>query len=209
MGRGRLIALEGPDGTGKTTQASLLATALDALLTREPGGTALGERLRAILLERDGIRITPKAEALLMLAQRAEHTACVLAPALEEGRWVVTDRYTGSTLAYQGYGRGLDMEELALACSWATGGLQPDLSVLLELPGAEARRRQAARGQLVDRLEDEAASFHHRVAIGYRALAEADPLRWAVVDASGTVDEVAARVLEVVNQRLGPLGIAR
>jgi dTMP kinase len=205
LARGRLIALEGADGTGKTIQASLLATALGAVLTREPGGTALGERLRSILLEREGIKITPKAEALLMLAQRAEHTACVLVPALEAGRWVVTDRYTGSTLAYQGYGRGLGIEELALACSWATEGLEPDLSVLLQLSQAEARRRQAGRGHLADRLEDEADSFHDRVAAGYRSLAEADPLRWAVVDASGTVDEVAARVLGVVRQRLGPL----
>lgn len=196
-GRGRLIALEGPDGCGKTTQASLLARRLGAVLTREPGGTPLGEALRKLLLSQDGPGVSPRAEALMMLASRAQHVVSVVAPALASGPWVVTDRFEGSTLAYQGYGRGLDLDELRQMSSWASGGLRPDLCLLLECPGF--------LGDAPDRFESEDAGFRARVEGGFRAIAEADPSGWAVVDGTGARAEVAARILAVVADRLGPL----
>ncbi len=196
-GRGRLIALEGPDGCGKTTQAVLLATRLGAVLTREPGGTPLGEALRGLLLARAGPGVSSRAEALLMLASRAQHVVSVVVPALEEGRCVVTDRFAGSTLAYQGYGRGLDLDELHNLSSWASGGLWPDLSILLERPGS-------CSGGAPDRLEAEDAGFHSRVAAGFRALAEGDRAGWVIVDGTGSIEEVAGRVVAAVAERLGP-----
>ncbi len=208
--RGRLIALEGGEASGKTTQAHLLAAALGAVITREPGGTTTGERIRTLVLgdAQTGSTgpeprpLVPRAEALLMLAARAQHVAEVVDPALDAGRWVVTDRFAGSTLAYQGYGRGLDLLELRHLASWAAGGLWPDLSILLEVAAqVSAARRPAGRGR--DRLESESRAFHERVAAGYRALAAAEPDRWAVVDGSGSPDAVGALVLEAVIARLG------
>ena len=205
--RGRLIALEGPEASGKSTQAELLAEALGALLTREPGGTAIGERVRALLLDRHAGRIDPRTEALLMVADRAQHVSEVLEPALSSGRWVVTDRFSASLLAYQGFGRGLDVAELRRLTSWATGGLWPDLSVLLDIPAETTAARQQRD---LDRLEREDAAFHQRVASGYQALAAADRTTWAVVDGLGAAADVAGRVLAVVTERLGaPGGLAR
>ncbi|MGH9075663.1 MAG: dTMP kinase, partial [Acidimicrobiales bacterium] len=183
--RGRLVALEGGEASGKSTQAALLAQALGAVLTREPGGTALGERVRDLLLDPGGPPLDPRAEALLMLADRAQHVATVVAPALAAGRWVVTDRYTGSTLAYQGHGRGLVVEELGRLAAWATGGLSADLTVLLDVAPGVARRR---RDGPPDRLEGEGGGFHTRVLTGYRALAAGDPAGWAVVGGEGGVE---------------------
>lgn len=205
--RGRLIALEGREASGKSTQAGLLAESLGALLTREPGGTAAGERVRALLLDRDAGRIDPRTEALLMAADRAQHVSEVVEPALSSGRWVVTDRFSASLLAYQGFGRGLDVAELRRLTTWAAGGLWPDLTVLLDVPPEAAASRQG--GQL-DRLEREEAAFHQRVASGYHALAAAERATWAVVDGLGATAEVAGRVLTVVTERLGtPGGLAR
>ncbi len=201
--RGRLIALEGREASGKSTQAELLAEALGALLTREPGGTATGDRVRALLLDRDAGRIDPRTEALLMVADRAQHVSEVVEPTLSSGRWVVTDRFSASLLAYQGFGRGLDVAELRRLTSWATGGLWPDLTVLLDVPpdvAASRRRRE------LDRLEREDADFHQRVAAGYHALAAADRATWAVVDGLGEAADVAGRVLAVVTERLGAPG---
>jgi dTMP kinase len=201
--RGRLIALEGREASGKSTQAELLAEALGALLTREPGGTATGDRVRALLLDRDAGRIDPRTEALLMVADRAQHVSEVVEPTLSSGRWVVTDRFSASLLAYQGFGRGLDVAELRRLTSWATGGLWPDLTVLLDMPpdvAASRRRRE------LDRLEREDADFHQRVAAGYHALAAADRATWAVVDGLGEAADVAGRVLAVVTERLGAPG---
>jgi dTMP kinase len=197
--RGRLIAFEGPDGCGKTTQAALLAGRLGAVLTREPGGTPLGEALRELLLARDGPGVSPLAEALLMLASRAHHVVSVVAPALESGRCVVTDRFSGSTLAYQGYGRGLDLDELRDLSSWASGGLWPDLNIALDRPGSGLVGAP-------DRMEAEELAFHSRVAAGFRALAEGDPTRWVIVDGTGSIEEVAVRVAAVVGERLGLVG---
>ncbi len=199
-GRGRLIALEGVDGCGKSTQAARLASRLGALLTFEPGDTDLGASIRAVLLD-PGAALTARAEALLVAADRAQHVETVIAPALGAGRWVVTDRYSGSTLAYQGFGRELGVDALAPVLELATGGLGPDLSVLLEVPIEVARERLATSAR--DRLERQDPGFHARVAAGYRELAAADPGHWVVVDGTGGIDAVAEAVAAVVERRLG------
>jgi dTMP kinase len=190
--RGRLIAFEGGEGSGKSTQATLLAARLGAVLTREPGGTAVGARIRAIVLDPDvGHGLDGRAEALLMAADRAQHVAEVVRPALDRGDDVVSDRFSGSTLAYQGFGRGLDVDELRGLSAWATGGLEPDLVVLLDVaPHVGASRL----GRSLDRMEAAGASFHRRVVDGYRALAAASPGQWVLVDGSGSVEAVAGRV---------------
>lgn len=192
---GRLIAVEGADGCGKSTQVDRLARRLpDAVVTREPGGTAIGERLRSLLVDRATVGLDARAEALLMAAARAQHVAEVIAPALAAGRDVVVDRFSHSSLAYQGHGRGLAVDDLVRLSGFATGGRWPDLVVLLVVPTEVARDRLGP----ADRFEAEDPAFHSRVAEGYRALAAADPARWRVVDGTGSVDEVAARVWAAV-----------
>jgi dTMP kinase len=202
-GRGLLIALEGVDGCGKSTQAVLLAGAIGALSTAEPGATQLGATLRALALDPALPPVSERAEALLMAADRAQHVAEVVQPALEQGRWVVTERFSGSTLAYQGYGRGLDLDELRRLVSWAAGGIEPDLTILLDVPPSLARGRLDL--ERADRLERLDAGFHDRVRAGYRSLAEADPATWVVVDGTATVEAVAQQLLAAVVERLGPL----
>ncbi|MBA2436829.1 MAG: dTMP kinase [Acidimicrobiia bacterium] len=198
--RGRLVVLEGGEACGKSTQAALLAPRLGAVLTREPGGTVAGERIRTLLLDPElGAGLDARAEALLMAAARAQHVAEVVAPALASGRAVVSDRFIGSSLAYQGYGRGLPRDELAALSAFATGGLDADVVVLLDLPAAEAATR---RGPVPDRLEAAGEAFHRRVEEGFAALAADDPAHWVVVDARGSIDEVAERVWKEVSSRL-------
>ncbi len=198
--RGRLIAFEGVDGCGKSTQARILAETLGALLTYEPGDTVLGAALRQLMLHSEGA-VSSRAEALIVAADRAQHVDEVLLPTLGSGRWVVTDRFDGSTLAYQGFGRGLDNDELRSVLAFATAGLHPDLSVLVEVPLEAARRRVAATRP--DRLERLDAAFHQRVADGYASLARAEPDLWVAVDGSGPVEEVARSVADAVASRLG------
>ena len=193
---GRFIVLEGGEGVGKSTQAAALARHLGAVLTREPGGTAVGEALRNLLLSSSRPAPVARAETLLMLAARAQHVAEVIEPALAGGRDVVCDRYSGSTLAYQGYGRGLDLGELVDLDRWASGGRTPDLVILLDMPVELARRRRA--GTAPDRIENEGDAFLERVQAGFRELAAASPGRWKVVDACGEVAEVAAAVRAAV-----------
>jgi dTMP kinase len=193
--RGRFIAFEGGEGSGKSTQAARLAAALGALLTREPGGTDLGRHIRDLVLAADlhepaGTR----AEALLMAADRAQHVASVVRPALRAGRDVVTDRYAGSSLAYQGYGRGLDIADVRWLSDWATEGLWPDLVLLLDVPPNETQERLAASGVGPDRLEAAGDDFHQRVAKGFQILAQESPGTWRVVDGRGSADEVFSRV---------------
>lgn len=197
---GRLIAFEGGEGSGKSTQAARLATRLGAVLTREPGGTDVGGRIRAIVLDPlVGTTLDARAEALLMAADRAQHVTEVIRPALARGVDVVTDRFSGSTLAYQGHARGLDVDELARLSRWATASLEPDVVVLLDVPADVAVARMERD---LDRMEAAGDDFHQRVAEGYRALAGADPDRWRVVDGSGTVEDVEARVLAVFGPAL-------
>lgn len=199
-----LIAFEGGEGTGKSTQARLLAERLDAVLTREPGATSVGAAIRALLLDADpgAAGLDPRAEALLMAADRAQHVAEVVRPALAAGRVVVTDRYVGSSLAYQGHGRELGVEAVRALSTFATGGLDADVVVLLTVPPAVRAERLTARGVAADRLEREGHGFHERVEAGFRSLAAADAGRWLVVDGDGTVEAVAERVWAAVAPRL-------
>ena len=197
---GRLIALEGIDGAGKTTQSRLLAQALGAEATFQFGATGVGRVIRQVLLDPAHGKLDDRAEALLVVADKAQHVFEVVEPALKEGRDVVTDRYTASTLAYQGYGRGLDRAELQRMLDFATGGLEPHLTVLLDIDPAMCHGRLEPS---IDRFASAAAvgSFVERVRRGYLELAEADPSRWAVVDAAGSVEQVADRVLRAVQAR--------
>lgn len=193
------VAIEGPDAAGKSTQARMLADRLGALLTREPGDTAVGARIRSLLLDHspEGDALDVRAEALLMAADRAQHVAEVVLPALEDGRVVVTDRYIASSLAYQGFARGLDVAEVRRVSEFATRGLWPDVTVLLRVCVETAWERVRAAG-VPDRLEAEGPAFVARVIAGFDELAAADPVRWRVVDGEGTVDEVARRVAEAL-----------
>lgn len=199
MTRGKFIAFEGGEACGKSTQSARLAAALGAVLTREPGGTEIGAKLRAVLLDPATRNLSDRAEALLMAADRAQHVAEVVEPALTAGRHVVTDRFAGSSIAYQGFGRGLEVEEIRRLSLWATGGVWPDLIVFLEVPEAESDRRLGAAR---DRMEAEPAAFHSAVIEGFRAQAKAEPQRWVVIDGSGTIDEVASAVAAAVAERL-------
>ncbi|HJY67282.1 MAG TPA: dTMP kinase, partial [Streptosporangiaceae bacterium] len=189
---GLLIAFEGGEGSGKTTQARLISIWLrelgyDVVTTHEPGATKVGMRLRALLLDTAHTGMSPKAEALMYAADRAEHVASVIAPALDRGAIVITDRYVDSSLAYQGAGRNLPVEEIARFNWWATGGRVPDLTVLLDMDPIAGLQRRA---RSADRLEAEPAEFHRRVRAGFRALAQADPSRYLVLDADRPTDEI-------------------
>jgi dTMP kinase len=203
-GRGRLLALEGIDGSGKSTQASALSDALGAHLTHEPGATELGSRLRSLLLAPDAPALSPRAEALLMAADRAEHVAQVLAPALAAGDWVVSDRFAASTVAYQGYGRGLDLASVCELVAWATEGLVADLSILVDVPVEVAAARLAAGpggGARLDRMERLGPAFAGRVREGFLAMAAADPAGWLVVDGREPATELAAHIVASVRER--------
>jgi dTMP kinase len=198
--RGRFLVVEGGEASGKSTQVPLLVERLrargrDVVATREPGGTDAGAALRAVALDRG---VAPEAEALVMAADRAQHVAELIRPALEAGRWVVTDRFVPSSLAYQGVGRGLGVGPIEELSRWATGGLEPDLVVVVDVDDVVAgARRDGPR----DRMEEAGAAFHARVRQAYRDLA---PERgWVVVDGDASIDEVAERVWAVV-QRLDP-----
>ncbi len=201
MGRPAYIVLEGAEGCGKSTHARLLAEAIDAVVTRETGGTPIGERLRSILHDNDVTDLDPRAEALITAADRAQHIATVVRPALDAGRPVVSDRSVYSTLAYQGYGRGLALEDLRRINDWAVDGLWPDLALLMEVP-AEITAERLKKRQL-DRFEQAGEDFHGRVAAGFRAMAASDPDRWVVIDATRPKPEVAAAVRAAVRDRLG------
>jgi dTMP kinase len=195
---GRFIVFEGGEASGKSTQATLFADSIGAVLTREPGGTAVGERIRQILLDPSVAGLDDRAEALLMAAARAQHVAQVIRPALAAGRDVVSDRFSGSSLAYQGYGRGLPLASVRSLSEWATGRLWPDLVVLLDVDRAESTARLRESGVGLDRLEAAGDDFHSRVVSGFRSLASADPT-WVVVDGGGTIDDVFERVAGAVS----------
>ena len=194
----RWIALEGGEGSGKSTQARLLADALGAVLTREPGGTAPGKAIRELLLDRS-TQLDARTEALLLAADRAEHIASVVRPPLDAGTTVVSDRSVWSSLAYQGYGRGLPIDELWKLSDWAMAGRWPDLAVLIDVPASEAAARIGGRGP-ADRMEEAGGDFHQRVRDGFAALVSRWPDLWVVVDGIGAPDDVAARVLAAVKR---------
>jgi dTMP kinase len=202
--RGLLLALEGGEGAGKSTQARLLAIWLreqgfDVVATNEPGATKVGMRLRALLLDNTHVGLSPRAETLMYAADRAEHVAAVIRPALERGSIVVTDRYVDSSLAYQGAGRRLPVSEVAGLNRWATGGLVPDLTILLDLTPIEGLMR---RERSADRLEAEPTEFHQRVRSGFLALAEAEPERYLVLDATRPPAEISRAIQERVRGML-------
>jgi dTMP kinase len=195
VSRGLFVTFEGIDRSGKTTQARLLVDALgdDALAVREPGGTLVSERVRALLKDPE-LELGGRTEALLFAAARAELVEQVIRPALEDGRVVVSDRYIDSSLAYQGVARGLGLEDVARVNEWATDGLKPDLTLLLALPPAAA----ASRAGEEDRFEAEGAGLQERVRLAYEELAGAEPERWRSVDATQTPEAVHAEVLALV-----------
>jgi dTMP kinase len=202
------ITLEGPDGSGKTTQAHLLAEWLreqgyEISLTREPGGTEIGDQIRTVLHDPRNTAMDARTEILLYSASRAQHVAQLIRPALAGGKVVVSDRYYDSTLAYQGYGRGLDLETLRAITAFATGGLRPDLTLYLDIPPEEGLQRKQAGGDEWNRLDAEALEFHQRVRAGYLELIRQEPDRWAVIDAARPVEEVQAEIRAQVQVRLG------
>jgi dTMP kinase len=204
--RGLFVTLEGGDGSGKTTQAELLERWLTragrtVVRTREPGGTELGLEVREIVLHSRG-HIAPRAEALLYAADRAHHIATRVRPALERGDVVIQDRYLDSSVAYQGAGRVLDAGEIRSLSLWAAEGLLPDLTVLLDLDEAAARDRLDARTQY-DRLEAEESDFHARVRAAYQGLAEAEPERFLVLDATLPIDDISERIRARLEELLG------
>ena len=203
MARGVFITFEGGEGCGKSTQAAVLKDALErsgrkVLLTREPGGTWLSEEIRALLKDQSKDPPCDRAETLLFLAARAQLVERVILPALERGEWVVSDRFSDSTLAYQGYGRGLPLDLLAEANDFACRGLKPDITFLFDLTPEEAERRmrerEAREHARADRIEREAADFHERIRRGFLTMAAAAPERFVVVDASASKDEIAERI---------------
>jgi dTMP kinase len=195
---GVFITFEGGDGSGKSTQATLLAGWLRGeghavVESREPGGTDLGLLLREIILHREGY-VSPRAEALLYAADRAQNIAVTVRPALERGDIVIQDRYIDSSLAYQGAGRVLDPAEVGQLSTWATNGLEPNLTVLLDLEPSVGRARRAGENAEFDRLEAESLEFHERVQSAYRSLADAEPARFLVVDATQSVEAISAAI---------------
>jgi len=194
------VALEGVEGCGKSTHARRLGDRLGAVVTREPGGTRIGALLRGILADTANTDMDARTEALLMAADRAQHMAEVIEPALAAGSHVVSDRSVYSTLAYQGHGRGLRIERLLDISAWALRDRLPDVVVLLEVPDDVMRERLAKRD--LDRFEREGPEFFERVAAGFRALRDADPVRWVTVDATLPKDDVEHAVHAAVTTRL-------
>ncbi len=196
---GRLIVFEGIDGSGKSTQVRRLAQLLDFDVTFQFGATDVGSAIRSILLDPHNDRLDDRTEALLIIADKAQHVSEIVRPALARGRTIISDRYCASTLAYQGYGRGLDLQLLDTMMQFATQGLEPNLTVLLDIEVSAALERLGDRR---DRIERAGMEFFQRVREGYRELARKHRDSWVVVDANGSVDEVASRVESVVSDWL-------
>jgi dTMP kinase len=205
---GTFITLEGPDGSGKTTQAQLLVEWLrdqghDVLLTREPGGTGIGDQIRDVLHDSDNAGMDPRTEFLLYSASRAQHVSELILPSLAAGKLVISDRYADSSLAYQGYGRGLDLEMLQAITAFATQGLKPDITLYFDIAPGEGLQRRLLGGEEWNRMDAEALAFHRRVRTGYLELADAEPHRWEVLDANRPIEDVQADVRAVVAAHLG------
>jgi len=211
--RGRFITFEGIEGVGKSTQLLLAARHLRErgivpLVTREPGGTPLAEALRALILQPRAEPIGATAELLMVFAARASHVADLIAPALGRGQWVLCDRFTDATEAYQGAGRGIDVRSIGQLAGIAHPGLEPDLTLLLDAPPALALTRAAGRGAGADRFETEDAAFFERVRHGYLGIAAREAARVRLIDATGTASQVAAAVASELDRRF-PVGEIR
>jgi len=201
---GTFVTLEGPEGAGKTTQLKQLSKQLDILgidhiVTRDPGGTPLGRQIRRILLNPEN-PVNPMSELLLYQADRAQHVGEVIMPALKEGKLVLCDRYTDSTMAYQGYARGIDFDIIEDLNLVATGGLRPELTILFDLESSEGLSRLHPGGH--DRLEREAIEFHHKVREGYHELVKKEPERWKTIDASKPMTTVQTELRKVLSEQL-------
>lgn len=201
MEKGLFITFEGADGCGKTTQIKLLDEYLRSkgyktLLTREPGSKGLGEKLREILLNYDG-EVSPVAESFLFLADRAQHVDCIIKPALESGVIVLCDRHTDSTLAYQGYGRGLDLEEIRNLNKIATSGLKPDLTIVLDVDIETSQKRVGAEK---DRMESAGIEFFKRVRNGFLEIAKQEPDRVEVINSTDTIENIHKKVVELISK---------
>lgn len=200
-GAGRYIALEGAEACGKSTHAALLASDLGAVLTRETGGTRIGAEIRDILHDPVNTDLSDKAEVLLIAADRAQHCHEIVRPALASGRHVVSDRSAYSSLAYQGYGRGIALDVVRATNDWALDGVWPDLVVLIDVPPEVLAERM--RDRILDRFEQADGEFHARVRAGFAAMAAGNPDHWLVVDGAGDQDDVAALIRSTVRSRLG------
>ena len=206
MSPGRFITVEGIEGVGKSTQVAALARGLEArglevCVTREPGGTPLAERIRSLVLERGVEDLPPIAELLLMFAARAVHLGGLIEPALRAGRWVLCDRFTDATYAYQGGGRGLDPAAIASLEAWVQGARRPDLTLLLDLPVARALERARRRGTGTDRFESQRLEFFERVRRAYLERAAREPERIVVIDSAGAPEAVARAVARAIEER--------
>ncbi len=211
--KGKFITFEGPEGSGKSTQVRMLGFYLaskgyDCLSTKEPGGTRIGELIRGIVLDARQQNIADRAELLLILADRAQHTAEVILPALNEGKIVLCDRYNDSTMAYQGYGRGLDLAETRRMCVYSSFGLKPDLTFLLDVDVATGLNRSRSRHKttgipLADRMEAAGTAFHEKVRAGYLQLAKEEPHRITVLGRSDNVEQVHLKIVRMTEDLLG------
>jgi len=204
--RGKFITLEGSEGSGKSTNLAyirdrLVEQGIDLIVTREPGGTALGEAIRALLLDHRNTAMCSDTELLLMFAARAQHLAELIIPALDAGKWVLCDRFTDATYAYQGAGRGIANERIALLEQWVQGELRPDLTLFLDLPVSLGLERASNRGE-PDRFEREKLEFFERVREGYLAQARQAPQRYQVIDASCPLEQVQQQINSVLNDAL-------
>jgi dTMP kinase len=203
------ITLEGPDGSGKSMQVSDLADFVrgmgyEVLTTREPGGTAIGDQIREVIMRLDNKSMNPRTEILLFCAARAQIVNQVIRPQLEKGVVVISDRYADSTLAYQGYGHGVDLAVLRQLLDFATGGLKPDLTLLFDVDCETGLSRRQSGGGEWNRLDDYELTFHRRVRAGYLELAAAEPQRWVRIDAAQTPQQVQSDLREVISRRLKP-----
>ena len=212
MSRARLITLEGGEGTGKSTQAKLLAGTLqdagiEVVLTREPGGAPGAEQIRTLLVDGEPGRWDGLTETLLHFASRREHLARTVLPALERGAWVVSDRFADSTMAYQGYGHGLDRGLIENLYGAVVGDFRPDLTIVLDMPAEQGLARAGEREAGATRYERMGLDFHRRLRDGFLEIARGDGARCAVIDAAAGIDDVHAAIMAVVRERLAPLGV--
>ncbi len=201
------ITFEGPDGSGKSTQLRMLASALreegiEVITTREPGGTEIGDQIRAVIMNMKNKAMDPRTELLLFNASRAQLVEELIRPALAAGKIILCDRYADSTMAYQGYGHGLDKDALRRLLNFATGGLKPDLTLLFDISAEAGLKRRQANHDEWNRMDDYALQFHERVRGGFLELAAADPERWTVLDADRDPGVIHAEVLDIVKRKL-------